>query len=77
VPLTFKDDIRPLFRDDPDVSCMARAGVRLDDSTWMCNPQNALKVYDAVASQKMPPSLPWPRDRAERFKTWMDEGCLP
>ena len=77
MPLSFRDDIRPLFRDVPDVACMARRGVKLDDAAWMCDPLNAQKVCAAVASQRMPPDAPWPPSRVELLNRWINEGCHP
>jgi hypothetical protein len=71
--LSFAKDIRPLFRDG-DLKCMKPAGVLLDDVAWMSVPENAQHVYHAVASGKMPPDAPWPAERVELFKQWMEEG---
>ena len=72
--LSFKTDIRPLFREG-DVECMTPAGVLLDDAAWMCVAANAQLVYGAVSSGTMPPDAPWPPDRVSLFKRWMDAGC--
>lgn len=71
--LTFAKDILPLFRAG-DIKCMAKAGVALDNPTWMCVPANAQQVYDEVSAGKMPPDKPWPADRISLFKQWMDAG---
>jgi hypothetical protein len=73
MPLTFANDIRPLFRDG-DIRCMKPAGVHLDDPTWMTVPANAQAVYGAVSSGKMPPDSPWAADRVSLFKQWIDAG---
>jgi len=71
--LSFAKDIRPLFRDG-DVECMKDMGVPLDDAAWMCVPANAQSVYATVADGSMPPDEPWPPDRVELFKEWMEAG---
>jgi len=72
--LSFATDIRPLFRVG-DVACMKPAGIRLDDSGWMCVLANAQRVYGAVAAGKMPPDAPWAEEQVALFKEWMDAGC--
>jgi hypothetical protein len=71
--LSFAADIRPLFRGD-DIDCMKPMGVDLDDSAWMCVPENAQLVYGTLAEGSMPPGEPWPADRVALFKKWMDAG---
>ena len=60
---TYAKDIRPLFRPQ-DIACMSRAGVRLGDAAWMCDPAgnngfadhgNARHVYAALEKGVMPP----------------------
>lgn len=75
--LTYANDIRPLFRDRPDVACMTPRGVRLADPAWMCVPANAQRVYDALGSGRMPPDGKWSLDKLLLFKIWMDGGLLP
>ena len=77
MPLSYAKDIRPLFRIDPDISCMRRRGVLLDDAGWMCQQSNAQRVYDQVSSGSMPMDGPWPKLWVVTFKQWMDEGCKP
>jgi hypothetical protein len=77
VPLSFSSDIRPLFRDAPDVAHMTPRGVRLDDPTWMRNSANAQRVYDKLAAGTMPPDGPWSPDKVALFKQWMDDGLRP
>jgi hypothetical protein len=77
IALSYKNDIRPLFRDDPDISHMDPRGVRLGDPAWMCNSVRAQRVYNKLASGAMPPGEAWPAERVALFKQWMDGGCLP
>jgi hypothetical protein len=71
--LSFATDIRPLFREG-DIRCMKKAGVKLDDATWMSIPTNANLVYSQVSAGTMPPDTPWTPDRISLFKAWMDAG---
>ena len=66
---TYAKDIRPLFRPQ-DITCMSKAGVRLGDTTWMCDPAgnngfadhgNARHVYAALEKGVMPPDKKWPQ----------------
>jgi hypothetical protein len=75
--LSYASDIRPLFRDNPDIACMDRRGVRLGDSGWMCNLVHAQRVYAKLQTGEMPPDGAWPASRVAVFKRWMAEGCLP
>ena len=64
-----------------DIEHMSRGDVLLDDYSYMSRPENATKVHTMVASGTMPPSSsgeqPWPEDKVELFKQWMDEGYAP
>jgi hypothetical protein len=71
--LSFATDIRPLFREG-DIDCMKPNGVELDNYAWMRVPANAQSVYGEVSNGSMPPDEPWPADRVELFKKWMDAG---
>jgi hypothetical protein len=46
--VSFARDIRPLFR-DVDISHMERHGIKLDDYTFMSDPDNANKVLEALS----------------------------
>lgn len=72
--LSFSVNIRPHFREG-DIKCMGPAGIKLDDSAWMCLPANAQNVYDQISTGRMPPDAPWPPDRISLLKKWMDAGC--
>lgn len=75
--LGYATDIRPLFRDNPDIACMDRRGVHLGDSVWMCNQAHAQRVYAKLQAGEMPPDGPWSTAQIALYKRWMDEGCLP
>jgi hypothetical protein len=80
--VSFARDIRPLFR-AVDISHMKRYGVKLDDYTFMSNPDNANKVLGALsANEGDPPSMPpggpyWTADQLALFAQWQKDGYRP
>jgi hypothetical protein len=73
--LSFATDIRPLFRDEPDVKAMKRMG--LDLSSYEQVKSQAQGIYARLENGTMPCDDPWPKDRVETFKRWIDEGTNP
>lgn len=73
--LSFAKDIRPLFRDDPDVSSMKDYG--LDLSSYSHVKTKAQSIYATLGDGSMPCDGAWPADRIALFKKWMDEGMAP
>jgi len=73
--LSFATDIRPLFRDEPDVKAMKRMG--LDLSSYEEVKSQAEGIYATLENGTMPCDGPWPKDRVETFKRWIDEGMNP
>jgi hypothetical protein len=73
--LSFAKDIRPLFRDDPDVSSMKDYG--LDLSSHSDVKTRAQSIYATLVDGSMPCDGAWPADRIALFKQWMDEGMAP
>lgn len=73
--LSFAKDIRPLFRDDPDVSSMRDYG--LDLSSYPHVKTKAQSIYATLVDGSMPCDGAWPADRIALFKKWMDEGMAP
>ena len=73
--LSFANDIRPLFRDEPDVKAMKRMG--LDLSSYEQVKSQAQGIYARLENGTMPCDDPWPKDRVETFKRWIDEGTNP
>ena len=73
--VSFASDIRPLFRDSPDVDFMQ--GYRLDLSSYADVKERVAEIYEALANGSMPCDEAWPKDRLELFKQWMDEGMNP
>ena len=75
VALSFAGNIRPLFRDKPDVKTMK--GMGLDLSSYEDVKAKAEGIYSRLEDGSMPCDGPWPKDQVARFKSWMDEGMAP
>jgi hypothetical protein len=75
MPLSFASDIRPLFRDSPDVDTMKRMG--LDLSSYEDVKAQAEDIYSTLEDGRMPCDEPWPKEQVGLFKRWMDEGMAP
>jgi len=73
--LSFASDIRPLFRDTPDVDSMKDYG--LDLSSYAEVKARAKDIYSTLEDGSMPCDGAWPEDRVALFKRWMDEGMAP
>ena len=73
--LSFAKDIRPLFRDTPDVDTMKPLG--LDLSSYDDVKGKAAGIYAVLENGSMPCDGAWPKDRLSLFKKWMDEGMAP
>ena len=73
--LSFATDIRPLFRDTPDVDSMQRMG--LDLSSYDDVKQQAIGIHSRLEDGSMPCDGPWPDEQVSLFKRWMDEGMAP
>jgi hypothetical protein len=73
--LSFASDIRPLFRDTPDVNTMKRMG--LDLSSYDDVKEKAAAIHSRLQDGSMPCDGPWPAERVALFKQWMDEGMAP
>lgn len=73
--LGFASDIRPLFRDSPDVDTMKRMG--LDLSSYDDVKANATGIYSKLEDGTMPCDGSWPKEQVALFKRWMDDGMEP
>ncbi len=73
--VSFAKEIRPLFRDTPDVDTMKEYG--LDLSSYADVKAQAQNIYARLLDESMPCDKPWPQDRIAFFKRWMDEGMAP
>ncbi len=70
--VSFAKDIRPLFRDSPDVDTMKDYG--MDLSSYEDVRKHSQGIYERLVDGTMPCDGPWPQGRIELFKRWMDEG---
>ena len=73
--VSFARDIRPLFRDTPDVDTMQDFG--LDLSSYDQVKAQADKIYETLDNGSMPCDSPWPAEQIALLKRWMDEGMAP
>ena len=73
--VSFARDIRPLFRDTPDVDSMKDYG--LDLSSYDQVKGQAEKIYETLNNGSMPCDSPWPAEQVALFKRWMDDGMAP
>jgi hypothetical protein len=75
----FAGDIRPLFR-LVDVEHMANLGVYLDRYSYMSVPENARRVYESIATKRMPPpseGASWSEVKVELLQDWIAGGYRP
>jgi hypothetical protein len=75
MPVSFATDIRPLFRDSPDVDSME--GYGLDLTSYEEVRARATVIYTRPTDGSMPCDEPWPPEYLALFKRWMDEGFAP
>ena len=73
--LSFAREIRPLFRDSPDIDSMKEYG--LDLSSYGDVRAQAGAIYARLEDGSMPCDDPWPEEQVKLFKQWMDEGMAP
>jgi len=73
--VSFASDIRPLFRDSPDIDAMKEYG--LDLSSYGDVKAQAAKIYAALEDGSMPCDGAWPKEHVALFKQWMDSGMQP
>ncbi len=73
--VSFAKDIRPLFRDTPDVDGMKEYG--LDLSCYEEVKARAAEIHARLEDGSMPCDGSWPEERLALFKRWMDEGLAP
>jgi len=75
MPISFTNDIRPLFRDRQDVQTMKRFGIDL--SSYEDVKAKSDGIYARLENGTMPCDGPWPNEQVSLFKHWMDEGMAP
>jgi hypothetical protein len=69
----FAADIAPLFR-PVDIDSMQDS---FDLASFEDVRANAQIILDAVATEFMPCDEPWPPERVDLFRRWVDGGILP
>lgn len=67
----YERDIRPLFR-EKDVSSMSKA---FDLASYEDVRAHSDAILAKVAEGSMPCDGPWPQQRVELFRSWVDAGC--
>lgn len=75
MPLSFAKDIRPLFRDDPDVETMIAMG--LDLSSYAGVKASSQAILSRLKDGSMPCDGPWLPERVALFEQWISEGMAP
>lgn len=75
MPLSFAKDIRPLFRDEPDVEVMKSFG--MDLSAYADVKTHADNILVRLEDGSMPCDEPWPQAQIDRFRQWISEGMAP
>jgi len=73
--VSFATEIRPLFRDSPDIDTMQ--GFGLDLSSYDDVKAQASEIYARLQDGSMPCDDAWPAERLALFRRWMDEGMAP
>ena len=71
-PMSFAQDIRPLFRDE-DIQEM-KGIANFDLSKYEDVRSHAADIYERVADGSMPCDGGWSKEQVAKFKQWMDEG---
>jgi hypothetical protein len=80
--VSFARDVKPLVR-PVDISHMKRYGIKLDDYSFMSNPDNANKVLGTLSPHDAdPPSMPpgrpyWAADQLALLAQWQKDGYKP
>lgn len=73
--VSFATEIRPLFRDSPDIDTMQ--GFGLDLSSYDDVKAQASEIYARLQDGSMPCDDAWPAERLALFRRWMEEGMAP
>ena len=80
--ISFLSDIKPMFR-VIDIAHMKSYDVKLDNYTYMSNPENADRVLAALSPHDgepptMPPGGPyWTETQLALFAQWQKDGYKP
>jgi hypothetical protein len=89
VPVSFANDVMPLFR-ARDISCMSGLGVLLNDYAYMADPlgngsfpdhanaRDVLSRLTGASQPRMPMGGPyWPAAQIATFEKWIEDGFPP
>ena len=68
---TWENPVKSFFRPF-DVTSMKKKGIDL--SSYDDVKKHASNIYDRVSAGDMPCDAPWPDDRVNTFKAWIDAG---
>ncbi len=71
--VSFEGDVRPLFRDD-DADAMSWA---FDLRSYEDVRASAEAIYERLEDGSMPCDEPWPEERVQLFRDWIDAGTPP
>jgi hypothetical protein len=74
-PLTFAEDIRPLFR-EKDISEMI-AKRNFDLSKYEDVRPRAASILNRLETGDMPCDGAWPPEQVDLFRRWIDDGRQP
>jgi hypothetical protein len=70
--LSFERDLKPLFRESDRATMLGIANFdlwKLDDVAT-----NAQAILERLGDGSMPCDRPWPADRVDTFRRWIDAG---
>ena len=73
-PMSFAQDIRPMFREEDIEEMVGIAGFNL--SNYEDVRAHSADIYDRVADGSMPCDDPWSKEQIARLKQWINEGML-
>ena len=74
-PLSFEQDIRPMFREE-DIQEM-KDNADFDLSKFEDVRARAADIYDRLTDGSMPSDGAWSDGQLARFKQWMEDGMQP
>ena len=72
-PVGYAKDIKPLFTETDHNHMEFMLNLWSYDDVK----SNAAAILDSLSNQRMPPGAPWPADKVDLFKRWIDGGCQP
>jgi len=72
-PVGYANNIKPLFTETD----RAHMKFKLDLWSYEHVKDNANDILGAVSNGSMPPGSPWPADKVDLFKQWIQGGYKP